>query len=194
MTSNRSRPRRRRRILVAATSAVAVALAAATVAATNFGPQGDCGDGRCCVCYADGTRHTLWQPNLGEAFENAFDWARREIYAPTDLRVPKVDTHGASDVAAYQDDYGDTKWFGIVDCIDYVNDNVCSHWHLHVNSSYGPYTRHQRRVLACHEFGHTVGLQHVNDDDSCMDNNGALGSERARLRDHDIRHINRRYD
>ena len=25
----------------------------ATVTATNVGPQGDCGDGTCCVCYAN---------------------------------------------------------------------------------------------------------------------------------------------
>ena len=182
----------RRRTILGLVVAATLAGGIATVTATNFGPQGNCGDGYCCVCYANNSKHKIWQPNLNRGFENSMDWARLNVYAPTDLEVPKVGKHGNSDVAAYSADYDDSGWYGIVDCIDYKSKSTCAHWHLHINYQYGPYTEHERRAISCHEYGHTVGLQHTTDPDSCM--TVALPANiPLRLRRHDKKHINKRY-
>jgi hypothetical protein len=182
----------KRRTIIGLVVAVTLAGGLATVTASNFGPQGDCGDGYCCVCYANNKKHKIWQPNLNESLEDSMDWVRTNIYAPTDLEVPKVGEHGNSDVAAYSADYGDSGWYGIVDCIDYASRSTCAHWHLHVNEHYGPYSEHSRRAISCHEYGHTVGLQHTGDARSCM---VTLHPSQIplRLRRHDRRHINGRY-
>ena len=44
--------------------------------------------------------------------------------------------------------------------------------------------------MACHEMGHTVGLQHTSNSNSCME---ATGYTPLDLSNHDVDHINGNY-
>jgi hypothetical protein len=182
--------RARNRLLAFAAAAVLVAGVAGTVAASNFGPIGDCGDGYCCVCFANNRTHKM-SYQLNTQFRRAMNWARTNVYNPTDVNTVN-EVHGRDDVASYTNNYKDSGWYGIVDCVDYRNKKVCDHWHLHINTFYGPYTRHAARALACHELGHTLGLQHTTATGTCMRTANPANLP-LKIRPHDRRHLNNRY-
>jgi hypothetical protein len=186
-----ARTTRERATLLAAAAVTAILISAGgSVDASNFGPQGNCGDGYCCVCYANNKTHKVFY-SLSTQFKRAMNYVRTNIYNPTDVNTVGS-SHANSDVAAFTMNYQYSGWYGVVDCIDYKNKKVCDHWHLHTNTFYGPNSRKEARAISCHEFGHTLGLQHTSASGTCM-KSAAPSALPLRLRKHDRQHLNKRY-
>lgn len=117
-------------------------------------------------------------------------------YDPTDLQVFE---RSPADVIVMDNSYGKNGYVGWVVCPDgattggFGNDTWCYGQELRFNLSYpgSMDTVTERAHLACHEFGHTVGLRHEGGGlPSCMKSGDY---SQTNLTDHDRSHINEKY-
>jgi hypothetical protein len=157
---------------------------AATAHGTNFGAY-----------YTNGRSMTFHYSNLTTGFRDASNWARKNVMNPTDLNTSTTSTFSMSnDANVYDRDYGDTGWVGIVDCRSAASSTVCNSFRIRFNTSYR-FTTAQRRYVACHEFGHAVGLKHRSSTSSCMGTPlpGSPTSAQLAWSSHDRNHVNGRY-
>jgi hypothetical protein len=107
-------------------------------------------------------------------------------------------TFSNADVQVFDADYGDFNVWGWVWCppTSWTSGShpykACRPQWLRFNLYYLTAfdTQLERRYMACHEFGHTLGLRHTSDTASCMKANVALVTT---LTTHDISHINAVY-
>lgn len=106
-------------------------------------------------------------------------------------RITRVEQHGCDTVDVKINDYhygldNDTGWY---ECHDRLN-GFCNMGHAHINLSYDNISEDYSRTLrlVCEEIGHSVGLDHRGDTDSCMS-----ASNAAHLDAHDKEVINNHY-
>ena len=127
----------------------------------------------------------------------------RKGYDPTD-EIPDVWVHDGF--------YGDLGVVAWTDCnasrassrTQVELGYICVGQDIRYNSEFAEYytTQDQRRGIACHEIGHTVGLAHAaidEFDEDCMTLGYPLGTGTSKrkptvLDDHSIQHINAYYD
>lgn len=129
---------------------------------------------------ANGAHHNVDLNNTSTAVSNATIWALENSLDPTAMTAHLVDGDNY-DARVVDADYGPNFPSSWVDCPPTATtsgthpNKVCHgqrvHWNL--DSSYDIImdTAEERREIACHELGHTVGLGHyeVNwDAPSCM--------------------------
>ncbi|MFG1913464.1 matrixin family metalloprotease [Micromonospora sp. NPDC048898] len=209
----RRRDRRRR-------TSVALVMLLATVGAmvvhpesafaNNFGSI--CDNATDCVSLANNSNHAVRYVNLSDEAPHgipnmtvAADWAVTQ-YNGTDLNVYRDQSDPLPDLELHDYNYGPTGWVGIAKCPATNTGTGGSHpnrWCRGQQNIYnGNYywydygyfdTDYQRRVVSCHEMGHSVGLRHnVLTTNSCMWTyvTEATGSV---LSQHDKDHINARY-
>lgn len=142
---------------------------------------------------ADNKDHYIWlHSSVGPAMENQIMWNRTENLNPTTIdthtTVPPPDYR--TDVEVFQDSYTGSicgrPWYtlsGATICWSLTASNRCQQHAIYYNSpEVAGFTTHGRRWAACHEFGHTLGLGHVGNTNSCMYENN-FGS--ATYSDHD---------
>ncbi|MGE4427684.1 MAG: matrixin family metalloprotease [Solirubrobacteraceae bacterium] len=91
-------------------------------------------------------------------------WAQLAWHSKMDgsLRFPTT-SHDSSIVHAVDTNYGNTGWGGYA----YNAGYHAGHGHLQLNTYYS-YTANMRKVLACHELGHFIGMAHSSDASDCM--------------------------
>lgn len=182
------------RVLLASMVLIVVAVGAKRAAANTFGPDAS----PCNICYNEnGSPRFFWTSSLGGEWLEGADWARRwSLGDPTDISTSVVGDHDNSDWAVYKGDYGQGEAVAWVDCVSYVNNAKCAHWHIFMNQSWGPYPLSEKKHIACHEYGHAVGLNHWNihtGTGSCMENGVSDSPQHKHFTDHDINHIDGRY-
>lgn len=159
--------------------------------ANTFGPVG-------CCRWADSSLHTWLNSASGSGameWGPKFKWAMNNELDPTDMLETEVSYHHNGST------YVDISWWtsssiypasGIVTCdVPLVgDDDLCDHWHMiFYPGSTGDLAFH--RHVACQEIGHSVGLDHSIESDSCM-NNSAPSATGFSYHDA-IWHINGRY-
>lgn len=195
-------------IATAALASVAQPLGPAPLA--NFGSIACGGSPRTCVNVANNYAHAVRFSSLTDipGIATETQWALTNVYDPTDLRAYRDDADPYPDVIASDADYGNNGLLGWVEC---PPDNTgelgtdpyrsCRGQRLRYNAYYwfnATYydTQTNRRKIACHELGHTVGLRHWNDyhtgTGSCM-YNSPLTASTTGLSQHDRDHINAYY-
>ena len=182
--------------------------------ASNWGSV--CDNSIDCVSLANNQYHAIRFVNLTSSdtpsppndiprMQIAANWAITQ-YNSTDMVVYRDESDSAPDVWLHDYNYGDTGWVGITRCPTDNSGTGGSHpnrWcrgQLNIYNSYyywnasGYYdTDYQRRVVTCHEMGHTVGLRHNTvSTNSCIwpyvwEATGSI------LHQHDIDHINAHY-
>lgn len=136
--------------------------------------------------YQNFSYHSLTAGNA-----DASTWVRSNVMNPTDLQA-YLNAPGMVDVDVYDGYYGDTGWVGVTqpkNCTWSGSRWKCNS-NVKFNLSYPSYydTASERRHIACHEFGHTVGLNHTTNQTSCMGPPGTLYWS-----SHDVEHINAYY-
>lgn len=86
--------------------------------------------------------------------------------ANTDSPKTSITTSsGFADVMVNMNDYGATNWDAITETFYNNNNNVCYNSVMKINAHYRTQyysTRGLWQAIACHEFGHTLGLKHNN--------------------------------
>lgn len=182
--------------------------------ATNFGSV--CGDNGYCVSMANNSDHairfqnltasaTATFPNDIPSMQSAANWAIGQ-YNNTDLVVYRNESDPQPDVWLHDFSYGETGWAGATTCPADNTGTGGSHPNRWCRGQLNRYNswyywnangyfddEEDRRVMACHELGHTVGLRHNTlSSNSCMwiDVTQVSGPI---LQPHDISHINARY-
>ena len=196
-------------VTVAATSLVT----AGPAHADNWGSTPCTGTPVNCVSLANNRYHAVRYLSLTESSPNgipgiaaAMTSILANVYNPTDLNAYHDDADPLPDVLAQTYNYGAlngiTAW---VDCVPWNTgeggtdpSRWCRGQYLTFNSYYywsysGVYDNDaQRRNVACHELGHTLGLRHRTTTASCMYTYAGAGAA-ATLDNHDRGHINGYY-
>lgn len=199
-----------RRSLLIAAATLLVAPVTVDATASNFGSTSCSGDPANCVSLANNVYHAIrWHGQVGNqipGIDDAVLWSVANNYNPTDLIAYRDESDPLPDVWVH--DYNYRQLNGIAAWVVCGSDNTGTggahpnRWgrgqHLRYNSWYYTYwtgiydTPSQRRFMACHELGHTVGLRHRLDSKTCMYQyvgEDAIGL----LTVHDEAHINARY-
>ncbi len=190
--------RRRRQFMVFAVASVWAIALALPAAASNFGSTSVGGDPPTSVSLGDNASHSVNFPAVEDPQKNATIWAFNNIYNPTDLTMFETSSSSA-DVFVYDFEFGLNGLHGWVVCPSGAQtggshpNRWCVGQQLRYNLSYPAAfdTAAERRVIACHELGHTVGLRHPTSGVSCMRN--PINFSNSDLNDHDRSHINSYY-
>lgn len=168
------------RLLLAAIVSAVLILSPTAVVASNFG-----------AWFADGRGHIFIYVSLGAAYTTASNNARSTDLNPTDINTSMTSAHDTADVAVYDEDHGDAGYYGYYQCITASSSSVCTHSHAVFNTWSGLGLNDTKRdSVACHEFGHSVGLKDFNTYWSCMHDDEFFPTVYS---DHDRVHINGRY-
>ena len=145
-----------------------------------FGSLRPCGGTpRNCVSVADNATHLVYFSSVGEGMYNATINTMNEDYNPTDMNMWSTTYWQTADVWVYDADYGQNGAAGWVDCpanapqgVNARGDAWCKNQTLKYNitAAYRPFWEDagSRAYLACHEMGHTMGLQHWWGSGTCM--------------------------
>ncbi len=132
---------------------------------------------------ADSISHGYWYNSaLSSAMAQATSWARANAIDPTDINTFDVPALAPdTDVVVYDQDY--TNWcgqpwngsggfvIGMTHCVSLASNpaNACEKSEVRYDESYtNGATTTRRRNLACHENGHTLGLDEETAGTSCM--------------------------
>lgn len=179
-----------RRALLCVAAVVALASTGGGIASANYyGPSN--GDG-CCL-FPDNREHTFYfvdTPNQSyvDAMNHAFD----HLDNGTNMTTKKVDWTSVTDVLFYARYYGGCCSHGAYKCIDTNSAGECEQAEAKLNrSNLDGEGQHAKEKVACHEVGHTTGLDHAYSVSSCMEQ-GINGPPKW-MADHDKNHINNRY-
>ena len=191
-----ARPRWR----LVASVAVAVALTVTTVnpvQASNFGRK-----------YADDADHYWARVSLTTGGTTAANWGVTELNSSTEVDTFNDGTcKSHTDICFYDGNYETAPWIesvawweghnGLAHCNRTDNlfglNGQCDRWYvLFDTADMDTMTTTELWALGCHEVGHTVGLKHTSDTESCMI---AKSNERTSdgLSQHDIDHVDTRY-
>lgn len=109
---------------------------------------------------------------------------------PTVINTSLYHSCDTIDVRINDYDFGTNEPTGWYECHTFNSSQNCNTGHVHINTSYSDIPEDYQRTLrlVCEEIGHSVGLAHANDTDSCMS-----GSTAAHLTPHDKQMIDANY-
>ncbi|MEU7860491.1 matrixin family metalloprotease [Nonomuraea sp. NPDC049141] len=193
-----------RTLLPALALAAAVTMTAAPAVANGFG------SGNGCCPFADNSKHWYTSETLETRTKSAAKAAMLKLDSQTDMTVAYDSTPDPStDVEAfdrYYVDYWDLDWdgsstgynlFAYSKCVksippaDSTQAWRCDQYEVRYDlKDIDWMSTTQRQALACHEIGHTIGLDHSTESGSCL----RTGSHTVtKYGTHDVAHINGRY-
>ena len=136
--------------------------------------------------------------DLTAAYATAVSNVVADVYSPTDLNayslVNDSACYTANRICTFDYDYGNNGFFGWTACVSGTSsgtnpNRTCGRQFVRFNLNYSPPSVSR---LVCHELGHTVGLRHGDETNSCMFD-PITGSTSSTLTSHDRAHIDGRY-
>lgn len=190
------------RVVAVSVATLSLLLAFPSAAFANFGAETCSGTddpfastATDCISLGDNYTHTFQIVSVrADIAEETRRLADFEYNDRTDLVVSERDP---ADVIVMDNSYGPNRLAGWVNCPPAASEGGsgvnrwCYGQYLRYNLTYSTEfdTIQERQHHACHEFGHTVGLQHTDRDDTCMNvrlRNTLLGA-------HDRAHVDTKY-
>jgi hypothetical protein len=123
--------------------------------------------------------------DLTSDMHDAYHWNEDNNVVWSDVFPTSSHTPCLGEVDVFDGDYGDTNWSGFYDCLDF-DDPVCSWGRIRLNLFYS-HDLSARRWVVCQEVGHSLGLNHSSDSNSCMKN---TYDSSPWLTSHDLAEIN----
>lgn len=204
--ASRRRWKRLSSVLSAALFAVC-AFAIGKTRATNFGSEGTVGTSGSTngVFLANNNIHNVIRRDLTDGYTNGVTFAVSDLDS-TDLVASSWTATACStadldgyDVCVYDWNAGNNGLWGWNSCVTGTQSGshpnmVCGLMWVNMNTHFESNLTGTGGVayaaLACHELGHTVGLRHGSDADSCMQNFSATD---YLYNTHDRTHINGQY-
>lgn len=194
-------------------SSVAVALALLLVVASgvtagwanNFsGANGATGCAP--VNMADNGTHAFYYSSVTSSMVSATNWNRINNLNPTDVNTSVATTiTSTTDVVVYDSNYTTYCGFswhgsggsmiGLVTCVSLNSASECEKHEMRYDTSWTTgRSQAYLRALACHESGHTLGLEHransTSSDVGCMPSPLPTITQYT---DHDVAHLNAAY-
>lgn len=122
---------------------------------------------------------------FGATWRDAADYTYSNNINPTHMQASTVPDWSLAWVAAYVGDFGDTTWQGQAAC-SLPGGDVCYFFDVRMNTHNHTFTGSEKYHMVCHEFGHTVGLEHyTSSSPSCMEAQASKD-----FSSHDTGHIN----
>lgn len=130
------------------------------------------------LCIADNYVHTVHSVSVRSDIEADMFWILNQRYNVLTELLAVRDYDMNADVRAFSLDYGaGSAYHAAIYCPTFAtkygsNPNVVCRpqqirFNLHFPAKYD--SQGERRAIACHELGHSVGLHHRNHLDSCME-------------------------
>jgi hypothetical protein len=134
----------------------------------------------------DGQNVDINYQNLTDNFRVATDWNINNNLHPTNLGTINVVVNSVRELNALDADYSPLEWSGLYECVDFDSSTgICRQGNIHYNQRYN-HPETARRWLACHEFGHGLGIDH--------NLNGCMPAETYDadqfLQQHNVDHVN----
>lgn len=188
--------------LTAATVASALVFSTInTASAANF--SGYSGATGCTggVNRGDSATHDVFYEDLLEYNKSAFGYVRTSSFDPTDVNTERTYTKTSyTDVVVYDNNYTvicGYAWHGsggsvtgLYVCQALSGGGDCNSSEVRVDTSFtDSASTTNRRSLACHEFGHTLGLLHRSTNSCLVSNQYSI----IAIDSHDIGHLNSNY-
>lgn len=180
-------------------TALAVVLVVATATPVLSNPFGGPYDEDGNYAADNGTLLVYLTITLDDEMEDATEWALDNQYDPlSTIIIAMVTSISGSEVRVYQANYGNSGWVAAAPCVAPKNTGGsgdgewCEPRNVRFNRGYYPDyydTRLERRFLACHELGHTLGLHHLSSDCMAVPADGP----KSFLGSHNVTHINDHY-
>lgn len=176
------------------------------VRADNFAAKKPNGETGCAsgVYQADSFFHDFEFQNLSSVGSTMTTWAMDNVIDPTAMEAAMdLTPGGGTDVRVTDYDFTTLcghNWYdagdgeavvGLYTCENKAPDGACNHSFVRFEQEWiDAGTTSERRSLACHELGHSVGLQHRSDSSGCMPStiNGVTNWSL-----HDRNHVNAHY-
>lgn len=154
-----------------------------------------------CVSMGNNFTHTYQFAGVRTDIINSFRSIAGSVYdQQTDLVVYERDP---ADVVVMDNNYGRNGVLGWTHCPPGAQQGFYNSMYQSTRWCYGQYLRFnlyssiffdtdiERRDLACHEFGHTVALRHVGDDNTCMnDDSGRVPGNLRNINSTEVGQIN----
>ena len=191
-----------------------VLIASEPVAAENFGDSNGCSyqtgqpisEAPNCISFDSTSIHQVEPIGLGTfaGMAAATEYAVDRMSAQTDVTA-FTSTGSGPDVRVFDATYS-VNLFAWVDCNSAAtigsrfvaqlgtNERTCTPQDIRYNAAFeGTFNRvEEQRALACHELGHTLGLRHTANDNSCLQE-GTAGHEVRSYSEHDVIQVNAEY-
>ena len=147
---------------------------------------------------ADNQTHTIYYSDLESGMSSALDWYRGYLDDNTAVTPQLVGSPtSTTDAVVYDFDYTTycgLTWdanpgnvAGLTTCVSTNGSSECEKHEVRFDSGeYWAWSGTQMQGLACHEMGHSLGLDHSGEGSSCMldgqlDNTGYTDHDKAHL-------------
>ena len=186
---------------VSAGAVIALLLASSTGSAygTTFGSK-SCDTTYDSQCVANNGDHAVYfgTPEINKTTAD-MQWVLDNVYNPIrDISAWNTADASIADVRYYDYEFGLNGIYGWTTCASGAayGGSYPSRWckpqNLNLNISYSAVydTQTERRSIACHELGHTLGLQHAPDWSTCMYDGYYVSTW---INAHEVDHINAQY-
>jgi predicted Zn-dependent protease len=180
---------------------VASLTSVAPVSGNVFGSDWDqaCDATIAAQCTGENSNHTVYfQDVQAQRITVAVQVMQYQYSEVSDITMIRTFASSGMDVIVFDRDYGPTGWWGVAHCAPGAavvgsaanHTRWCKPQYVKFNEHYVQATG-QLDYILCHELGHTIGLRHSGEFNSCMQTGAFPGPSGTTQHDRD--HINSRY-